>query len=375
MPCRVTRVLVVDDSALMREMIGDFIRETPGMELAGTARDGDDALRQIEKLQPDVITLDVQMPRKDGLQTLEELLKSYPVPVLMVSALTQLGANTTLDALDRGAMDYIAKPDGVGPTTSAQLREELLRKIRAVAGTDVKKIIEIRRARAAKRQVAAATLPTPKPVATPTTQGPVVHELADKCIALGISTGGPPALTQLFEALRPPLPPLVIVQHMPAQFTKAFAWRLNSGSALEVKEAANGDVLKPNCAYIAPGGYHLELKKLGNEVRCKITDGDNVSGHKPSVDVMMKCAAAIYGDRCLGVIMTGMGRDGADGCGAIRAAGGYVLGQDAESSDVYGMNKVALVEGHVDRQFHLDQGAATIMAQVQKLWSRASVGV
>ncbi len=371
---RVIRVLVVDDSALMREMISDFIRETPGMELAGTARDGDETLRLLDKLQPDVVTLDVQMPRKNGLETLEEILKQHPLPVLMVSSLTQLGANTTLDALDRGAMDYIAKPDGVGPTTSAHLREELLRKIRAVAGTDVKKIIEIRRARAAKRQ-ATATIAPPK---LPLPAAAIPHadvELADKCIALGISTGGPPALTQLLETLRGPLPPLVIVQHMPAQFTKAFAWRLNSMSPLSVKEAATGDVLKPNCAYVAPGGSHLELKKFGREVRCQVADGDTVSGHKPSVDVMMKCASAIYGDRCLGVIMTGMGRDGSDGCGAIRAAGGYVLGQDAESSDVYGMNKVAQLEGHVDRQFHLDQGATTIMSQVQKLWGRVAAAV
>ena len=144
---------------------------------------------------------------------------------------------------------------------------------------------------------------------------------------------------------------------------------------MEVKEAANGDVLAPNCAYVAPGGYHLELKKLGHEVRCKITDGDNVSGHKPSVDVMMKCAAAIFGDRCLGVIMTGMGRDGSDGCKAIRAAGGYVLGQDEATSDVYGMNKVAFVEGNVDRQFGLDEAAVTIVKQVRRLWSPSAVEV
>lgn len=364
---RVTRVLVVDDSALIRELISDFIRETPGLELAGTARDGDEAVRQVEKLSPDVVTLDVQMPRKDGLQTLDEILKLKPVPVLMVSALTQLGANTTLDALDRGAMDYIAKPDGTGTNARMQLKEELLRKIRAVAGSDVKRILEIRRERAAKKREQAKqpkiVTPSIAPVADPA--------FADKCIAIGISTGGPPALTRLFESLRPPLPPIVIVQHMPAQFTRAFAWRLNSMAAIEVKEAASGDILKPNCAYIAPGGFHLELKKSLREVKCQVVDGDNVSGHKPSVDVMMKCAAQLFGPRCLGIIMTGMGRDGADGCAAIRAAGGYVLGQDGDSSDVYGMNKAAFVEGHVDRQFHLEQGAATIMTQVQHLWGRS----
>lgn len=367
---RVTRVLIVDDSALIREVISDIIRESGDLELAGTARDGDEALRLTEKLQPDVITLDIQMPRKDGLSTLDEILKLRPLPVLMVSALTQLGADTTLDALDRGAMDYIAKPDGSG-ATSAQLKEELLRKIRAVAGADVQRILAIRRERAAKRKLQAAQPPAPRMAAPPN----LLTELSDKCIALGISTGGPPALTQLFESLRHPLPPLVIVQHMPAQFTKAFAWRLNSMADVEVKEAATGDLLKPNCAYIAPGGFHLELKKVGREVRCQVVEGDTVSGHKPSVDVMMKCAAKIYGANCLGVIMTGMGRDGSDGCGAIRAAGGYVLGQDGPSSDVYGMNKVAFTEGHVDRQFSLDQGANIIMSQVQRLWGRAPVAV
>jgi len=198
-------------------------------------------------------------------------------------------------------------------------------------------------------------------------------ELADKCIALGVSTGGPPALRTLLESLRPPVPPMVVVQHMPRHFTGPLAWRLNALSQLAVKEAEEGDRLQPNLVLIAPGGLHLELRPAGDSARVALRDGSPVSSHKPSVDVMMKSAAAIFGPRCLGVIMTGMGRDGSDGCRAIRTAGGYVLGQDEASSDVYGMNKVAYFEGNVDRQFSLAEAAGTLTLQVKRLWSLEAV--
>jgi two-component system chemotaxis response regulator CheB len=354
------RVLVVDDSALMREIIGDFIKAAPDMELAATAPDGLKALALAESLRPDVVTLDIQMPQMDGLETLTRLLQRSPLPVVMVSSLTQLGASITLDALERGAMDYIGKPDSAA-AVAATLGEELLRKIRAIAGTDVGRILRIRQERKARQQAAAPRAAEPAAEAA--------QFLADKCIAVGISTGGPPALTSIFEGLRPPLPPIVVVQHMPPNFTAPFAWRLNSISKLNVKEAAAGDVLQPNCAYIAPGGLHTALRAVGSQVKIVIHDRPPVSGHRPSADVLMTSAAHIYGPRCLGIIMTGMGRDGADGCGAIRAAGGYVLGQDEASSDVYGMNKVAFVEGHVDRQFSLDDGAIVIHRTVKQLWA------
>ncbi|MGC4006831.1 MAG: CheB methylesterase domain-containing protein [Pirellulales bacterium] len=195
---------------------------------------------------------------------------------------------------------------------------------------------------------------------------------SDRCVALGISTGGPPALATVFAALRPPLPPIVIVQHMPAQFTKSFAERLNGLSALTVKEAEHGERPLPDHAYIAPGGRHLGLERRGATIRLVVRDGEPVSGHRPSVDVLMTDAARFYGERCLGVIMTGMGRDGAAGCAAIRAAGGTVLGQDQASSDVYGMNKVAFVEGHVDRQFSLDDAAQTLMREARAIGRKSS---
>jgi two-component system chemotaxis response regulator CheB len=233
-------------------------------------------------------------------------------------------------------------------------------------------MLQIRRDRAERMKQRASQ---PLPVAMPSKPVAAAPQYADKLIAIGVSTGGPPALATLFKSLPPPLPPIVVVQHMPPDFTQAFAWRLNSISSLSVKEAESGDVVQPNNVYIAQGGKHLYLRKEGAAVKCLVRDGDPVSGHKPSVDVMMKCAAEIYASRCLGVVMTGMGRDGSDGCGAIRKAGGFTLGQDEASSDVYGMNKVAFAEGNVDRQFHLDEAAAVIATQVRRMWDRATAGV
>jgi two-component system chemotaxis response regulator CheB len=358
------RVLVVDDSALMREMICDNLRAAPDMEVAGTAADGEKALAMLDDAKPDVVTLDVQMPKMDGLATLDALLARRPLPVIMVSALTQLGANTTFEALERGAVDYVAKPAS-GAQTESVLRDELLRKIRAMAGADVARLLRSRRERKER---------APAKPAAPVEIAPAANEdLARGCIALGISTGGPPALTRLFETLRPPLPAMAIVQHMPPGFTKTLAWRLDTLGPLSVKEAENGDVFEPGRVLVAPGGQHLQLVKRGGKVVAALVDGDNVSGHKPSADVLMKSAAALYGKYCLGVIMTGMGRDGADGCGAIRAAGGFVLGQNDDSSDVYGMNKVAFTEGHVNKQFDLREGSTAIMQQARRMCERKAL--
>jgi two-component system chemotaxis response regulator CheB len=362
MSARSIRVFVVDDSAVIRQIICDHVSAAPGMEVAGTAGDGQQALDLLDVLDPDVVTLDIQMPRLDGLATLDAILARRPLPVIMVSSLTRLGADITLDALDRGALDYVAKPDG-GANAASALGDELLRKIRSAAGTDVRRILEIRRERKRRRAEQAASEPPRKNLAEDGSA-----ELADKCIAIGISTGGPPALGSLFENVRPPMPPIVVVQHMPAQFTRPLAWRLDALSRLSIQEAQNGDLLQPNHVLIAPGGRHLALRPAGRTGKVELSDGPPVSGHRPSVDVMMQSAAALFGSRCLGVIMTGMGRDGADGCKAIRHSGGYVLGQDQSSSDVYGMNKVAHVEGNVDRQFSLEQAAQVITLQVKRLW-------
>lgn len=369
------RVLVVDDSQLIRALISDLLEEASDIDVIGTAADGMEAVRMSRSLKPDVITLDVQMPKMDGLQTLEKILEQQPIPVIMVSATTQLGGQITLDALDRGALDYIAKPEGLKEAETT-LRTELIRKIRSVASTDVQRVLKMRRERAEKRQQRrdARSVAGETRTATKAPSSAVSADLpvSDKCIAIGISTGGPPALAAMFELLPSGLPPIVIVQHMPANFTKAFAMRMNSLSKVEIKEAETGDVLQPGHAYLAPGGFHLEVKRNGrNGGKLLVREGDPVSGHRPSVDVMMTSAAQIYGNRLLGIVMTGMGRDGSDGCKAVRAGGGYVLGQDEASSDVYGMNKVAFLEGNVDRQFSLDEAPTLIPAQVRKMWGAA----
>lgn len=364
--------MVVDDSMLMRELIGDYINQAPGMKVVGTASDGHQAIEKVASLRPDVVTLDIQMPRKNGLETLDAILARWPVPVIMVSALTQRGATTTLDALERGAVDYVAKPEQ-GAGVEQALRVELIRKIRAMAGTDVRHMLEIRRQRAMK--MAQRGKQTQRLAAGASGGRAATGELADKCIAIGISTGGPPALATLFQSLGPPTPPILVVQHMPAHFTKPFAWRLNSASQLTVKEAATGDVLLPNHVYVAPGGRHMLARADGTQVKIRLREGAPVSGHKPSVDVMMESVAQIYGPRAIGVIMTGMGRDGAAGCRAIRAAGGFVLGQDEASSDVYGMNKVAYVEGHVDQQFDLLEAANVLVRQMKRRFGAAAAAV
>ncbi len=351
----------------MREMISDFVSHAPGMELAGRASSGQRALEILPQVNPDVVTLDIQMPGMNGLETLDAILKQRAVPVIMVSSLTQLGADITLEALDRGALDYIAKPER-GSETQQVLGHDLLRKIRSAAGTDVQRILEIRKNRKARRAAKKSQRITAKPVPEET-----LPAYNGKCIALGISTGGPPALRSLFESLRPPMPPIVVVQHMPASFTKPLAWRLDALSELSIKEGETGDILQGNHVYIAPGGRHMEVRGTATRARLLLSDGPMVSSHKPSVDVMMKSAAAVFGSNILGVIMTGMGHDGAEGCGVIRAGGGYVLGQDETSSEVYGMNKVAFVNGNVDRQFSLTEASGTITLQVRRLWAPNSV--
>ncbi|HOP76319.1 MAG: chemotaxis response regulator protein-glutamate methylesterase [Thermogutta sp.] len=356
---KTVRVLIVDDSIVMRQMIKDFLVTAPGIQVVGMASNGREALRLADELAPDVITLDIEMPGMDGLSTLDTLLAKRPIAVIMVSSLTQAGAAITLDALERGAIDYLTKPAHKSEAATV-FGQELIRKIRFAATSDVNRIVRLRKQRAQSLRMAEPVVKSP----TESLEGPPT--LSRACIAIGISTGGPPALTSLFRELKPPLPPILVVQHMPPQFTKPFAWRLNSVSRLTVKEAESGDLVKPNHAYVAPGGFHMAVQGRSGSARIRIFDGEPVSGHKPSVDVMMSSVAQVFGRRVLGVIMTGMGRDGANGCRAIRAAGGYVLGQDEATSDVYGMNKVAFVEGNVDRQFPLQEGARLIMRYVEE---------
>ena len=354
------RVLVVDDSAVMREVLRAAIDGAPDMTVVGTAVDGGHALAQVKTLQPDALTLDVQMPHMDGLATLEALFAQHPLPVVMVSSLTTAGAKTTLEALDLGALDCVPKPQLSAGGSTADFQDELRQKIRWAATVDVRRVLANR-----QKQPRRAS-PWPEPVDKTFADIPV-EELGKICIAVGTSMGGPPALAALFSALRPPLPPIVVVQHMMLNFTAPLAWRLDAISALSVNEAKEGDVLRPNHALIAPSGRHLLLKRKGDQVKVVLDDAPRFGGHKPAVDLTLQSAAHLFGSRCLGVIMTGMGCDGVLGCAAIRSAGGYVLGQDEATSDVYGMNKAAYQAGHVDRQFALGEVGITIAAEVKRL--------
>jgi two-component system chemotaxis response regulator CheB len=341
------RALVVDDSALMRKLICDVLNASGRIHVVGVARDGREAVAQVAKLKPDVVTLDVEMPEVSGLDAIPAILAVHEVPIVMVSALTQQGADVTLKALELGAVDYHPKP------TRNQMTE-----MRTDGDLLIAKVLDAAQGRVFRpRRASASAHPLrPAPVAPP-------GEAAG-CIAIGISTGGPQALARVIPLLRPPTPPILIVQHMPAQFTGVFAARLDRSSALDVKEAADGDLVEPNRVLVAPGGRHLTIAGRATRARAAISSPDDpaVSGHKPSADALFRSVARVYGSAAVGVIMTGMGRDGADGCRAILDAGGTTLGQDEATSVVYGMNKAAFIEGSVRVQFALDDLPELIQA-------------
>ncbi len=317
------RVLVVDDSVVIRRLLSDVLGEDPDIELAGTAPNGRIALAKLPQLNPDLVTLDIEMPELDGLATLSELRKVYPkLPVIMFSTLTERGAAATLDALTRGATDYVTKPANVGSVAAGMqsVRDQLIPRIKAFC----------RPSRPAGVKPISSTSVARKPV----------NRLPQRCdlVAIGSSTGGPQALAAVLSKLPATFPvPIVIVQHMPPVFTKHLADRLSQISGLEVIEARGGETLRRGQALIAPGDFHLELFRQGTEVKTRLTQAPHQNSCRPSVDVMFRCAAQIYGSGCLGVVLTGMGHDGLRGAELISAAGGTVLAQDEATSVVWGM--------------------------------------
>jgi two-component system, chemotaxis family, protein-glutamate methylesterase/glutaminase len=351
------RVLIVDDSALMRRLLSDLLSSAPEIEIVGTARDGREAVLQAIRLKPDVITLDVEMPQVSGLEALPSLLAVHEAPVVMVSALTQEGADITLQALELGAVDFMPKPEHNQLTEIRANRDLLVAKVLAAAQSQVRRprrtllpsSTTLRTDSTARRR---PSLQPSKPITPSSPPTMVVH--TSHCLAIGISTGGPQALSQIFPLLAPPLPPILVVQHMPAQFTAIFAERLNRYSSFEVKHAEEGDLVLPDRALIAPGGRHMVITGQPPRARVTILDEPAFSGHRPSVDILFSSAANVYRSAAVGLLMTGMGRDGVEGCKAILAAGGYTLGQDESSSVVYGMNKAAFLEGAIKAQFALD---------------------
>jgi two-component system chemotaxis response regulator CheB len=322
-----TRVLIVDDSALMRQLLTALLSEDPEIEVVDAAPDPLVAREMIKALNPDVITLDVEMPRMDGLTFLRKIMALRPMPVLMISTLTQVGTETTLEALEAGAIDFVAKPtNSVGPAMAA-LADELRAKVKAAAKTRVR----VRPAQA-----------KPRPP-----QRQSLNRQTGKVLMIGASTGGVEALKTLLMDMPPDCPPTLVTQHMPERFTAAFAGRLNRECPMSVCEAADRQPIQPGCVYIAPGDHHLEVAREGLALVCRLHDGPQVSGHRPSVDVLFRSAARVVGAKAIGVILTGMGKDGAEGLLEMRKAGARTLGQDEASSLIYGMPRVAFERGAI----------------------------
>jgi len=336
------RVLVVDDSALMRKMIPQMLDADESIEVVGTAMDGTFCLKKIEELKPNVVTLDLEMPGMNGIDTLKEIMRRHPVPVIVFSSHSTDGASVTMKALGLGAFDFVTKPKD----TSAHMAEtakELIAKVKAAAECKLKPRI----------------LPgiPPKPEKVSASGSPA------RVIAIGVSTGGPQALEYLLSQLPGDFPgSIVVVQHMPDGFTDMFARRLDELCALRVKEAQSGDLLQPGRVLICPGSRHMRVKRLPLGDIVVLTDEARVNGHRPSVDVLFRSVAEEYKNHAVAVLMTGMGDDGAEGLGAVKKEGGMTIAQSEESCVVYGMPKAAIERGYAIRVVSLDVMSATLQA-------------
>jgi len=321
------RVLVVDDSALMRKLIPQTLLHDPSIEVVGTAMDGLIGLRKIQELRPNVVTVDLEMPRMDGLEMLRQITRKYQVPVIVVSAHTEQGASLTLKALALGAFDFVTKPRDIASGRIEQIASELAEKIKAAAASGVPKVLS-----------AAPVIPQKEPRSLSTNL-----RWPSRIIAVGISTGGPNALQYLLPQLPGDFPGcLLIVQHMPEGFTDMFARRLDESSALEVKEAQSGDLLLAGRALISPGNQHLKVRRLQHGNIAVLVDQPPVNGHRPSVDVLFHSVAREFGPQAISVLMTGMGDDGAAGMCAVQAAGGFTIAQSPDSCIVDSMPRAAI---------------------------------
>ncbi|MEX2178706.1 MAG: chemotaxis response regulator protein-glutamate methylesterase [Gemmatimonadaceae bacterium] len=338
-------VLVVDDSSFMRRTIAEIIGACDEFRVIGTARNGLDALKQVAALNPDIVTLDIEMPELDGIQTLERLMREAPRPVVMLSAATTAhGQDLTLRALELGAVDFVRKPSGPVSVDLARVGDRLLDALRAAREANL--------AGLAGRVAAPATARAPR-----TVEG----QPALSVVAIATSTGGPRALSELMPQLPGDLRAAVlIVQHMPAGFTRSLAQRLDASCPLPVREAAHGDTLQAGRVYLAPGGHHMRLVGGREDARIALSDDPPVWGVRPAADPLFLSLAGTFGERCVGVVLTGMGRDGAEGLRAIRAAGGRALVQDRAGCTIYGMPQAALQLAGADLVVSLPDMAAAI---------------
>jgi len=343
-------VLIVDDSATAREVLAHALRKDPELNVIGSAPDAYIARDKIVNLKPDVVCLDVEMPRMDGVTFLKKIMKYSPVPVIMVSSLTKRGADITLESLDAGAIDFVTKPhqniyDGID-----EIEKELITKVKMAASSNLK-------AKIIKRQSVIKS--KPKTLALSNT--------TNKLIAIGASTGGTVALSDVIYALPRDIPGVVVVQHMPSGFTESFATRLNQISAVHVKEAEDDEIIGRGKVLIAPGDYHMVVRRKGANYHVKLGTGDKVSGHRPSVDVLFNSIAKYVGGNAVGIIMTGMGGDGAKGMLKMHNAGAKTIGQDEKSCIVYGMPKVAKDLGGVDKEVTLSEITNTLISTLNSM--------
>jgi len=333
------RVIVIDDSLLMREVISQILNADPEIEVVATAHDPHDAREKIKQFNPDVITLDVEMPKMNGIEFLEKIMSLRPMPVIMISTLTQHGAETTITALELGAVDCIGKP--VNASAFEEVADDIRAKVKMASKVRVK----------ARVRQSASTSRAANELAKPLSYSGNAKKWL---IAIGASTGGVEALREVLVTIPANAPPIVITQHMPSMFTKPFADRLNKICHITVKEAENGETVQPGCAYIAYGGQHLKVQQVvAGRYRLAFDDGPLVSSHKPSVDVLMHSVAEAAGNMAVGCILTGMGRDGAQGLLAMHHAGAQTIGESEETCVVYGMPRAANELGAVEKEFKL----------------------
>jgi two-component system, chemotaxis family, protein-glutamate methylesterase/glutaminase len=342
---RPIRVLIVDDSALVRNILFQGLSEDPGIEVVGVAPDPFAARDKIVALRPDVMTLDVEMPRMDGVEFLRRLMPQYPLPVVMVSSLTERGKKVTMDALEAGAVDFVSKPKSDVARGLTAMLMELRTKVKIASTANVShwKHKRVREGRPVAGSVKA------------------LQESTDKVIAIGASTGGTEAIRAVIGKFPPTTPGVVIVQHMPAGFTRMFAERMNQLCSMEVKEAEHGDRIMTGRVLIAPGGFHLRVTRSGGIYKADVSPGQLVQGHCPSVEVMMYSVADHVGPNAVGVMLTGMGRDGADAMLAMRKAGARTAAQDEATSVVFGMPKEAYERGGAERLVPLEDMASVVI--------------
>lgn len=352
------RVVVVDDSALMRGLLTEMINAAPDMEVVGAAADAVSARELIKALNPDVLTLDFHMPKMDGLEFLDRLMRLRPMPVVMVSAFTEAGSETTLRALELGAVDFIGKPRADGAKRMEEYAEELVDKIRAAKGARL------------RRPTMSRAIPVPAATpATSTATGAALFSRAagnGKIIFVGASTGGTEAIKEFLQGIPADAPPILIVQHMPESFTGSFARRLDSLCAPRVLEAQGNEKIEPGHVYIAPGHSHLQVRRAAAGYLTELLATPPVNRHRPSVDVLFDSAATLLGRQAVGVILTGMGKDGAQGLLRMRQAGARTLGQDEASCVVYGMPREAFLIGAVEEQSPLDEMARRTLLAVTR---------